>query len=76
MCVLSGSLLEISTELRCMHCNLLLLLLLFLLLLFLFLLLLGPFIAFAQVVLNAEIFLLGKLQLVPKDQEDAFTLHV
>ena len=75
MCVLSGSLLEIPTELRCMHCYLLLLLLL-LLLLFLFLLLLGPFIAFAQVVLNAEIFLLGKLQLVPKDQEDAFTLHV
>ena len=34
------------------------------------------FIAFAQEVLNAEIFLLGELQLVAKDQEDAFTLHV
>ena len=34
------------------------------------------FIAFAQEVLNAKIFLLGELQLVAKDQEDAFTLHV
>ena len=48
-------------------------LLLFVLLL---LLLLYRFIAFAQAVLNAEIFLLGELQLVAKDQEDAFTLHV
>ena len=35
-----------------------------------------PFIAFAQIVLNAEIFFLGELQLVAKGQEDAFTLHV
>ena len=34
------------------------------------------FIAFAQAVLNAEIFLLGELQLVAKGQEDAFNLHV
>ena len=34
------------------------------------------FIAFAQAVLNAEIFLLSELQLVAKGQEDAFTLHV
>ena len=27
-------------------------------------------------VFNAKIFLLGELQLVTKDQEDAFTLHV
>ena len=40
------------------------------------LLLLFHFIAFAQAVLNAEIFLLGDLQLVAKDQEDAFILHV
>ena len=33
------------------------------------LLLLFHFIAFAQAVLNADIFLLGKLQLVAKDQE-------
>ena len=32
-------------------------------------LLLCRFIAFAQAVLNAEIFLLGELQLVAKDQE-------
>ena len=43
---------------------------------FLSLLLLCCFIAFAQPVLNAEIFLLGELQLVAKGQEDAFTLHV
>ena len=49
-------------------------LLLFVLLLLL--LLLCRFIAFAQAALNAEIFLLGELQLVAKDQEDAFTLHV
>ena len=36
----------------------------------------GSFIAFAQAVLNAEIFLLGELQLVAKGQEDAFTLHI
>ena len=47
-----------------------------LLLLLLLLLLLCRFIAFAQAVLNAEIFLLGELQQVAKDQEDAFTLHV
>ena len=34
------------------------------------------FIASSQTVLNTEIFLLGKLQLVAKGQEDAFTLHV
>ena len=34
------------------------------------------FIAFAQAVLNAEIFLLDELQLVAKGQEDDFTLHV
>ena len=34
------------------------------------------FIALAQAVLNAEIFLLGELQLVAKGQEDAMTLHV
>ena len=34
------------------------------------------FIAFAQAVLNAKIFLLGELQLVAKGQEDAFTLPV
>ena len=39
-------------------------------------LLLCPFIAFAQAVLNAEIFFLGELQLVSEGQEDAFTLHV
>ena len=41
-----------------------------------YLLLLLRFIAFAQAVLNVEIFLLGELQLVAKDQEDAFTLHL
>ena len=41
-----------------------------------YLLLLLRFIAFAQAVLNVEIFLLGELQLVAKGQEDAFTLHV
>ena len=40
------------------------------------LLLLRRFIAFAQAVLNAKIFLLGELQLTAKGQEDAFTLHV
>ena len=40
------------------------------------LLLLLRLIAFAQVFLNAEIFLLGELQLIAKGQEDAFTLHV
>ena len=44
------------------------------LLLLLFLLLLFRFIAFAQVVLNAEIFFLDKLQLVAKGQE--YALHV
>ena len=44
--------------------------------LLLLLLLLCPFIVFAQAVLNAEIFLLGELQLVAKGQEDAFTLYV
>ena len=39
----------------------------------LLLLLLCHFIAFAQAVLNAEIVLLGELQLVAKGQED--TLH-
>ena len=34
------------------------------------------FIALAQAVLNAEMFLLGELQLVAKGQEDAMTLHV
>ena len=34
------------------------------------------FIALAQAVFNAEIFLLGELQLVAKGQEDAMTLHV
>ena len=47
-----------------------------LLLLLLLLLLLCRFIAFAQAVLNADIFLLGELQLVDHGQEDAFTLHV
>ena len=51
-------------------------LLLFTLLLLLLLLLSCRFVAFAKAVLNAEIFLLGELQLVAKDQEDAFTLHV
>ena len=59
---------------------LLLILLLFLLLLLLLLLILSLllcfFIAFAQAVLNAEVFLLRELQLVAKGQEDAFTLHV
>ena len=40
------------------------------------LLLLRRFIAFAQAVLNAKIFLLGELQLVAKGLEDAFTLPV
>ena len=40
------------------------------------LLLLFRFIALAQAALNAEIFLLGGLQLVAKGQEDAFILHV
>ena len=44
--------------------------------LLLLLLLCCRFIAFAQEVLNGKIFLLGELQLVAKDQEDAFTLHV
>ena len=52
------------------------LLLLLLLLLILLLLLLCHFIVFTQAVLNAEIFLLGELQLVAKGQEGAFTLHV
>ena len=52
------------------------LLLLLLLFLSLLLLLLFHFIAFAQAGLNAKIFLLGKLQLVAKGQEDAFTLYV
>ena len=47
-----------------------------LLLLLLLLLLLCHFIVFTQAVLNAEIFLLGELQLVAKGQEGAFTLHV
>ena len=47
-----------------------------LLLLLLLLLLLCRFVAFAQVVVNAEIFLLSELQLVGKVQEDAFTLHL
>ena len=34
------------------------------------------FIAFAQAVLNAKIFLFSELQLVSKGPEDAFTLHV
>ena len=42
----------------------------------LLLLLLFGFIAFAQAVFNAKIFLLGELQLVTKGREDAFTLHV
>ena len=42
----------------------------------LLLLLLRRFIAFAQAVLNAKIFLLGELQLVAKGLEDAFTLPV
>ena len=54
----------------------LLLLLLLLLSLLLLLLLLYLFIAFAQAVLNSEIFFLGELQLVAKGQEDAFTLHI
>ena len=54
----------------------LLLFVLLLLSLLLLLLLLCRFIAFAQAALNGEIFLLGELQLVAKDQEDAFTLHV
>ena len=53
-----------------------LLLFVLLLLSLLLLLLLCRFIAFAQAALNGEIFLLGELQLVAKDQEDAFTLHV
>ena len=48
----------------------------FSLLLLLLLLLLCHFIVFTQAVLNAEIFLLGELQLVAKGQEGAFTLHV
>ena len=51
-------------------------LLLLLLSLLLLLLLLYLFIAFAQAVLNSEIFFLGELQLVAKGQEDAFTLHI
>ena len=47
-----------------------------LLLLLLSLSLLCRFIAFAQAVLNVEIFLLGELPPVAKSQEDAFTLHV
>ena len=44
--------------------------------LLLLLLLLCHFLAFAQAVLNGEISLLGELQLVAKDQEHVFTLHV
>ena len=47
-----------------------------LLLRLLLLLLLFRFIAFGEAVLYAEMFLLGRLQLVAKGQEDAFTLHV
>ena len=49
---------------------------LLLLRLLLLLLLLFRFIAFGEAVLYAEMFLLGRLQLVAKGQEDAFTLHV
>ena len=55
---------------------LLLLLSLLLFVLLLLLLFLCRFIAFTQAVLNADIFLLGELQIVAKGQEDAFTLHV
>ena len=41
-----------------------------------YLLLLLRFIAFAQAVLNVEIFLLGELQLVAKGQEYAFALRL
>ena len=34
------------------------------------------YVVFAQAVLNTEIFFLGELQLVAKNQEDAFTLHI
>ena len=40
------------------------------------LLLLSRSIAFIQAVFNANILLLGELQLVDEGQEDAFTLHV
>ena len=51
-------------------------LLLSLLLLMLILLILCCFLALTQAVFNAEIFPLGELQLVTKDKEDAFTIHV
>ena len=38
-------------------------------------LLLWHFIAFTKAVFNTKIFLLGKLQLVTKGEEDAVTLH-
>ena len=56
--------------------TLLLSLLISLLLLFIIIIIIMSFLAFAQAVINAEIFLLGELQLVAKGQEDAFTLHV
>ena len=34
------------------------------------------YVVFAQAVLNTEIFFLGELQLVAKNQEDAFTSHI
>ena len=57
--------------------TLLLSLLISLLLLFIIIIIIiMSFLAFAQAVINAEIFLLGELQLVAKGQEDAFTVHV
>ena len=55
---------------------LLLFLLLLLILLLLLLLLLCCFMPFAHAVLNAEVFLLGEVQLIAKRKKDAFILPV